>query len=314
MTQASFDIPGWLSEILERFEVASMAGVGQGIDRDPRQELWVKYLQRQAAEHALATHGLHEADAAPERFEAAMDAIEEIAATLRQTAPGGNHGVVSEAQVFLLFYLAALVQGGALNRATATEVVQGCWSGCSNQDAGGDEPTAFDIADAAAEAPWPITSAAPELPAIWVAEILDAYRVSTNPPPLTLTSGDFRACRGSLLESAVVLALANRGVVVLCHEVRDLIDAIFDMEADVKQRGPEWEQMQAIPPLCFTMYYLWVHLAIGCVDEEQAERVVAACTERLDDFPDLGKPAKPGPGKPGPGKPGPGKKPQRNGR
>jgi hypothetical protein len=274
----------WKKEILEHFEVATMAGVGQGLDRDPRQEHWVEYLQRQAVEHALAAHGLCEADTAPERFEAIMDAIEDIAASLHRDVPGGGRGVVSEAQVFMIFYLAALVHGGEVTYAVAADIARSCWETCANRVSPEDEPTAFDVADAEADAPWPITIRPPDLPDAWAAEIMAAYQRSANPPPLPLSTGRFRACRGSLLESAVVLALASRGVVVPCHEVRDLIDAILDMETDVKRRGPEWEQMQAILPLCFAMYYLWVHLAIGCLEEEQAERIVAACMVRLEEF------------------------------
>lgn len=279
------DVAGWLTEILERFEVASLAGVGQGIDRDPRQEHWVEYLQRQAVEHALAIHGLREADAPPERFEATMDAIEGIAAQLHRDVPGGNRTVVSEAQVFLLFYLAALVQADALAPTAAGILARTCWDGCANHDGPDEEPTAFDVADAEADAPWPVTIKPPADPTAWVEELMAAYRNSATVPPLKIDTGRYKARRGSLLEAAVVLALANRGVVVPCHEVRDLIDAIFDMEADVKKRGPEWEQMQTIRSLTFVMYYIWVHLAIGCVDEDQAESVVAACTAKLADFP-----------------------------
>jgi hypothetical protein len=67
-------------------------------------------------------------------------------------------------------------------------------------------------------------------------------------------------------------------------DVRELITAIADMEADVNDCGPEWEQMQEIAPLAFSMYYLWVHLAIGCLDERIAERIVTLCTERIADF------------------------------
>jgi hypothetical protein len=292
MTLPPDDVDGWLKEILERFEVASMAGVGQGYDRDPRQEHWVEYLQRQAVEHALATHGLREADAPPERFEAAMDVIEGIAAQLHQDVPGGGRSVVSEAQVFLLFYLAAMVQADALAPTAAGVLARACWAGCANQDGPDEEPTAFDVADAEAEAPWPVMMKPPEDPAGWVEELIVAYGNSASVPPLKIDTGRYKARRGSLLEAAVVLALANRGVVVPCHEVRDLIDAIFDMEADVKRRGPEWEQMQAIRPLAFVMYYIWVHLAIGCLDEDHAERIVAACTAKLADFPEPVRKAK----------------------
>ena len=46
------------------------------------------------------------------------------------------------------------------------------------------------------------------------------------------------------MEAAVVLALTNRGVMVPQDDVRELITAIADMEADVNDCGPEWEQMQ----------------------------------------------------------------------
>lgn len=294
MTLPLDDVDRWLKEILERFEVASMAGVGQGFDRDPRQEHWVEYLQRQAAEQALASHGLRDAEAPPERVEATMDAIEGIAAHLHQDVPGGQRAVVSEAQVFLLFYLAALVQADALAPTAAGVLARACWAGCANQDETGESPSAF--ADADADAPWPVTVKPPEAAAAWVEELIAAYALSGAVPPLKIENGRFQARRGSLLEAAVALALTNRGVVVPSHEVRELIDAIVDMEADVKERGPEWEQMQAIKPLAFVMYYIWVHLAIGCLDEDHAEPIVAACSNRLDDFPTPTRASKPGRG------------------
>lgn len=286
MTLSPDNSSAWLQEVLERFGIASLAGAGQGFDRDQQQEHWVEYLQRQGVEHALANHGLREADQAPERFEETMDAIESIAAQLHRDVPGGSRAVVSEAQVFLLFYLAALVHGKVLSIAEAHKLSHDCWSGCSNHENSEDDPTAFDVADAEADAPWPVTIKPPESPDAWVAELSAAYEKTALVPPLVLDAGTFQAAPKSLLEAAVVLALTYRGIVVPLHEVRVLIDAIVDMEADVKRRGPEWAQMQAIQPLAFIMYYLWVHLAIGCIEEDHAGQIVAACTAHLDAFPD----------------------------
>jgi hypothetical protein len=42
------------------------------------------------------------------------------------------------------------------------------------------------------------------------------------------------------------------------------------------------------------MYYLWVHLAIGAIEDNKAERIVAACTDRLPQFPVVERPKQPG--------------------
>ena len=97
----------------------------------------------------------------------------------------------------------------------------------------------------------------------------------------------YTARPGSLLEAAAVLALANRGVQPRSSAVVELIDAIRAMEEDVSGMGPEWDEMQRIPPLVFATYYVWVHLAMGLADEDAAVSVVRACSGRLKDFPPL---------------------------
>ena len=44
--------------------------------------------------------------------------------------------------------------------------------------------------------------------------------------------------------------------------------------------------MQRIPSLAFSMYYVWVHLAIGIADEDQAMGIMQECTARIGDFPE----------------------------
>jgi hypothetical protein len=83
-----------------------------------------------------------------------------------------------------------------------------------------------------------------------------------------------------------VLALANRGVKPPPQAVEQLVDTIGAMEEDVRSMGPEWEAMQRIPSLAFSMYYVWVHLAIGVANEDQAMGIMQECTARIGDFPE----------------------------
>lgn len=263
----------WLDEVLDHLEVAALAAAGEGLDAGSDRERWVSSMQRQAVRLSRAARGRAQPAADPERELDELDAVDELAHALRDGLPNAAREVVSESQLFLLFYLAAHVHDGLVPQARAAEVLRGCWDGCA--DGGDDEP-------------WPVTVAPPTTPAGWVDEIVAASRRANAPPPLPLTDGKPYAARpGALLETATVLALANRGVQPRSSAIAELIDAIRAMEEDVCGMGPEWDEMQRIPPLVFATYYVWVHLAMGLADEEAAVSVVRACSGRLAEFPPL---------------------------
>lgn len=263
----------WLDEVLDHLEVAALAAAGDGVDAGSDRERWVSSMQRQAVRLSRAARGQPRPADDPERELDELDAVDELAHALRNGLPGAAREVVSEAQFFLLFYLAAHVHDGLLSHAQAVKVLGGCWDGCAE---GGDDE------------PWPVTVPSPTGASGWVDEIVAASRRAGAPPPLPLTDGrPYTAKPGSLLEAAAVLALANRGVQPRSSAVAELIDAIRAMEEDVSGMGPEWDEMQRIPPLVFATYYVWVHLAMGLADEESAVSVVRACSGRLKDFPPL---------------------------
>jgi hypothetical protein len=281
----------WLAEVLENLEVAAMAAAGEGLDSDPEQTHWVQFMRRQALLLSREARGLGEDHDDPEVELGELDAVDDLARNLRRAAPGSPRDVVSEAQIFLLFYLAAHVHARLISQPGAAALVSDCWAECAGEDedragaadgeAEGEELEDEDDLDE----PWPITLPPPQTPVAWAEEIISAYSRSACPPPLSLGAEQpFEAAPGSLLEAATVLALANRGVRPPPETVEQLVDTIGAMEEDVRGMGPEWESMQRIPALAFAMYYVWVHLAIGAADEDQAMGIMQECTARIGEF------------------------------
>jgi hypothetical protein len=62
-----------------------------------------------------------------------LDAIDDLARTLRRVAPGDPRDVVSEAQIFLLFYLASHVHARLIDALRAS-LVSDCWEECAGED------------------------------------------------------------------------------------------------------------------------------------------------------------------------------------
>jgi hypothetical protein len=282
----------WLHEVLENLEVAAMAAAGEGLDSDPEQAHWVQFMRRQALLLSREARGLGEDSDDPEVELGALDAIDDLARSLRRVAPGDPRDVVSEAQIFLLFYLASHVHARVIDQPHAASLVSDCWEECAGEDddSSGEredvDGTGLDDEDDADE-PWPITLPPPQLPTAWADEIIAAYARSARPPTLPLADDlTYQPKAGSLLEAATVLALANRGVKPPPQAVEQLVDTIGAMEEDVRNMGPEWEAMQRIPSLAFSMYYVWVHLAIGVANEDQAMGIMQECTARIGDFPE----------------------------
>ncbi len=275
----------WMAEVLENLEVAAMAAAGEGLDSDPEQAHWVQFMRRQALLLSREARGLGEDSGDPEVELGELDAVDDLARSLRRAVPGDPSDVVSEAQIFLLFYLAAHVHAGVVERARAAALVADCWQECAGEGDGDGDESGDDLDDGDPDEPWPITQPPPQSPLAWADEIIAAYSRSACPPPLSLGGErSFAAAPGSLLEAATVLALANRGVKPPPQTVEQLVDTIGAMEEDVRGMGPEWESMQRIPTLAFAMYYVWVHLAIGAADEDQAMGIMQECTARIGEF------------------------------
>jgi hypothetical protein len=268
----------WLGEVLNHLEVAALAAAGEGLEDEPDQQRWLNFMQRQAVSSCRLTRGLMELDGAepdiaPEREVDELDEIDDLAHALRNDLPGELREVVSEAQLFLLFYLAAHIRAGVIDRAEGQAVALACWQECRGDDSD-DEPLPVHI-DVPADAD------------AWVDEIITAFARSSRASVLELGGGGtFTAARDSLLQTAIVVALGNRGAAPERAELAELIATITAMEADVSGMGPEWQAMRRIPSLAFAMYYVWVHLALGLTDENTAMAVMRGCTSRIGEFSD----------------------------
>jgi hypothetical protein len=269
----------WLGEVLDHLEVAALAAAGEGLEDEPDQQRWLSFMQRQAVSSCRLTRGLSaldgnaENDLDPEREVDELDEIDDLAHALRNDLPGELREVVSEAQLFLLFYLAAHIRAGVIDRSEGQAVALACWQECRGEDCD-DEPLSVQA----------------EVPAdahAWVDEIISAFAVSGSTNVLELSGGaSFTALGDSLLQTAIVLALGNRRAAPSRAELEELIATITAMEADVSGSGPEWQAMRRIPSLGFSMYYVWVHLALGLTDESTAMAVMGECTSRIGEFPD----------------------------
>jgi hypothetical protein len=236
-------------------------------------------MQRQAVSSCRLTRGLSvfddssERDVDPEREVDELEAIDDLAHALRNDLPGALREVVSEAQLFLLFYLAAHIRAGVIDRAEGQAVALACWQECRGEECD-DEPL-------------PVHVEVPPDAGTWADEIIASFARSGGANALELGDGScFTAPSGSLLQHAIVLALGNRRAAPARAELEELIATITAMEADVSGSGPEWQAMRRIPSLAFAMYYVWVHLALGLTSEETAMAVMRECTARIGEFSD----------------------------
>jgi hypothetical protein len=139
--------------------------------------------------------------------------------------------------------------------------------------------------------PWPIARRPPASIDAWVDELVAAYAEAESPPPLETEDGrEFapgvaaEAGEAKLLEAGVILCLRNRGARIPVEAVYGLIGVIEDMVADLGSMGPEWRKMQQVPPLAFTIYYVWSHIVIGHLSEDLAMEIVRGATESLERF------------------------------
>ncbi len=261
----------WLSEVLDHLEIAAMAAAGAGLEDEPDQQRWLSFMQRHAISSCQLARGLSDAADTPECELDELEAVDDLAHALRNDLPGELREVVSEAQLFLLFYLAAHIRAGVLERSAGQAVARACWHECPG-DHGDDQPLAINV-DAPGDA------------ASWVDEIITAFACSNGVNELALT-GDlpFIADHGCLLQNAIVLALANRQAAPSRSALAELIATITAMEADVSNIGPEWLAMRRVPSQAFAMYYVWVHLSLGLTDEHTAMAVMHECTLRIREF------------------------------
>jgi hypothetical protein len=263
----------WLSEVLDHLEVAAMAAVGEGLEDEPDHQAWVSFMQRHAISSCREARGLDEEAAPPESELDELEAIDDLAHALRNSLPGELREVVSEAQLYLLFYLAAHIRTGVLPSDEAQAVARACWQECAS-DCGDDEPLTIGMDP-------------PIDPTAWTDELISAFADSATVNVLRLSDGStFTADRECQLEAAIVRALANRQAAPGRAALEELIATITAMEADVSGMGPEWQAMRRIPALGFAMYYVWVHLALGLTDEDTAMAVMRECTARIGEFGD----------------------------
>jgi hypothetical protein len=137
-----------------------------------------------------------------------------------------------------------------------------------------------------ADTPWPFSYPTPIHPEGWVDEIAGAYRTSSIPPRVVDADGlALQATTGCNIEAAVFLALHTRGVTPSSDSVRQLIATIHDMSKQLQDEGPQWELLKQIPALGFSITYVWTHLGIGAISEDDAAMVMEACSGRVESFP-----------------------------
>ncbi|MBA2479369.1 MAG: hypothetical protein H0V44_01805 [Planctomycetes bacterium] len=304
---------GWLQEVVDGLEQTQAEAEG-GLDAAIDAERW-RFAAERAVLLALAARQEDRADRGP----VDMDAVTDVTVELRRLAPGDPNDVhLNDVQHFLLYYLAAHVHAGHLPLLAAGVVATDCWNAADdvgaaaeaadqNADAeddagddededkddrtgdpgGGDDVDAEDAEDAEDGEPWPISRRPPGSLDAWADEIVLAYQQTDEPPPLITEDGQaFVPGDGGLLESGVILCLHNRGARIPVEAVFGLIGVIEDMVKDIRSMGPEWQSMQQVPPLAFTIYYVWAHIVIGHLSEDLAMDVVKRCTDQLDRFPD----------------------------
>lgn len=133
--------------------------------------------------------------------------------------------------------------------------------------------------------PWPIARRPPGSIEAWVAELVAAYRLAGDPPALETEDGKAFVPEGdALLAAGVTLCLRNRGARIPVEAVYGLIGVIGDMVQDLDGMGPEWKRMQQVPPLAFTIYYIWAHIVIGHLSEDLAMDIVRGATDQLERF------------------------------
>jgi len=263
----------WLGEVLDHLEVAALAAAGEGLEDEPDQQRWLSFMQRQAVSSCRMTRGLSELDGTPEHEVDELDEIDDLAHALRNDLPGELREVISEAQLFLLFYLAAHIRAGVIDRAEGQAVALACWQECRGKDCD--------------DQPLPVHVDVPANADAWVDEIIASFAHSGGVNVLELGDAEtFTAPGDSLLQTAIVLALSNRGAAPELAELEELIATITAMESDVSGMGPEWQAMRRIPSLAFAMYYVWVHLALGLTEENTAMAVMRGCTSRIGEFRD----------------------------
>jgi hypothetical protein len=142
-----------------------------------------------------------------------------------------------------------------------------------------------DHADSA-DGPWRFCYPTPNHADGWVDEIAGAYRTSHTPPRLLAEDGgQLSPTSGCHVEAAVFLALHTRGVTPTRESVCELVSTIQEMSKQLQSEGPQWELLKKVPALGFSITYVWAHLGIGAISEDDAAQVMEACSGRLQQFP-----------------------------
>ncbi len=273
----------WLDEVLGCLKIAAEAAIEEGLDDEDDEdgekgERDIFFLQIHARSSCYHARGLVDKISNPKQLMKELNTLSDLALSLRDAVPSDLQEMGSKARLFLLFYLAAHVRAGILNLAQAQLIVHACWLDC---DEGNDDESD----DESDDLPFDIGVDAPDHVTAWVDEIIAAFAKSSGRPSLTLDDGDtFIADRKSMLQIVTILALNQRQATTTREALNDLMEVISAMETDVSNMGPEWKATRRIPSMAFSLYYVWVHLALGLADEDMAMTVMGECTARISDF------------------------------
>ena len=281
---APADVPAWESEVRLALETARAELAA--CDELPGDELWHR-MEDIAVIRARAARGLPPLSGDAATIDRAVDAMTDITERLRRHGGGDpNDHHINESQFFLLYYLAAQVHANAISESLAGAVVKACWNlepGTQHADevAESEEEDSDDDEDE----PWDIRLPPPTTTDGWLKEVVSAWRESANPPPLRSAEGAPVVVSGEdLRESAVVLALHQRGCTPPAETIYGLTGVISEMEEDIASLGPELAELKKSRPLSFVLYYVWTHILIGHASEDIATALVQIASEHIADF------------------------------
>ena len=128
----------------------------------------------------------------------------------------------------------------------------------------------------------PMKPQLPRKPAEWLAEITRAMGEARDSIPET-ESSKHPLTEETLYQLAPLLALRARGRPEQGEEATRVTEvALANVLENADPEDPE-APLAGDPPLAFALGYLATHLALGLIDEDQAETLLDYCDENLPD-------------------------------